>query len=63
MWPWLICAAVPTAVEAGAEISIFEASRSQAIFGNTAGNFSVATPAVNDATGKQITDGGFGPAS
>lgn len=41
---------------------MLEASRSKTIAGNTAGNFSIASPALNDATGTQITDGGFRPA-
>ena len=42
---------------------MLENNRSKAIFANTAGNFSVAAPQLDDATGKQITDGAFRPAN
>jgi len=41
---------------------MLEQNRSKAIHANLAGNFSVAAPQLNDATPRQITDGGFRPA-
>lgn len=42
--------------------SMLESNRSKSIFANTAGNFSVAAPELNDAAATQITDGAFRPA-
>jgi hypothetical protein len=42
--------------------SMLESQRSQDIFANKAGDFSVAAPSLNDATPTDITSGGFRPA-